>query len=147
VPANLPNQTQTDQSSAAIQRIRNRVLPAERRGKLDAATRLPRIRRLAKLMDEAFQIPGTQYRVGLDSLVGLIPGVGDLGTMLVSAYIVREGWLLGLPKRKLAQMGWNVFVDTTLGAVPALGDLFDWAFKSNSKNVKLIEDYLAKQKQ
>ena len=115
-----------------------RAFPAERRGQVHAADRLPRLKRLADLMDAAFRIPGTQRKIGLDSLIGLIPGVGDLATTTVSLYIIREAWLLGLPKRKLAKMTWNVAVDAVVGAVPLFGDLFDFAFKSNSKNVALI---------
>ncbi len=117
-------------------------LSTDRRGNVDFEKRLTRIKKLAQLMDQAFLIPGTGRRVGLDSLIGLIPGVGDLATTAASGYIVREAWLLGLPKRKMAQMIWNIAVDAVVGSVPLLGDLFDIAFKSNTRNVKLIEAHL-----
>ena len=117
------------------------AFPTHRRGNVSASDRMPRLKKLAKLMDGAFRIPGTQRRIGLDSLVGLIPGIGDVATTAVSAYIIRDAWLLGMPKRKLAKMAFNVAIDTLLGAVPVVGDIFDFAFKSNSKNVTLIEEH------
>lgn len=119
-----------------------RLFPQHRRGRVNVATRLPKVRQLARLMDEAVRIPGTRRRIGLDSLIGLIPGIGDLLTTGVSAYIIREAWLLGLPKRKLVGMTSNVVLDTVLGAIPLLGDVFDFAYKSNSRNVRIIEDHL-----
>lgn len=100
---------------------------------------LERLRQLAKLMDAAFEIPVIRRRIGLDSLIGLIPGVGDLATALVSGWIVREAMRMGVRKRVIVRMLGNIGLDAVLGAVPLVGDLFDVAYKSNSKNVKLIE--------
>ncbi|QEG24945.1 DUF4112 domain-containing protein [Mariniblastus fucicola] len=118
-----------------------RAFPKSRRGTVSPFERIPRIRTIAHWMDGAFRIPGTQRRIGLDSLVGLVPGIGDLATTAVSAFIIREAWLLGIPKRKLLKMSGNVAIDAIVGAVPLVGDLFDFAFKSNSKNVAIVEDH------
>lgn len=103
--------------------------------------RIDRLRRLANLMDEAFTVPGTNYRIGLDSLIGLIPGIGDLATAAVSAYIVKEARALGLPKRKIARMLANIGLDALIGAVPLAGDAFDAFFKANRKNVAIIDKH------
>jgi hypothetical protein len=97
-----------------------------------------RLRVLALLMDSAVEIPGTGWRIGLDPVIGLIPGIGDaLGTM-VSAYIVVEGARLGASKWTIARMIGNIAIDTLVGTVPVLGDLFDAGFKSNVMNVRLL---------
>lgn len=103
-----------------------------------AATSVRRLQRLADLLDSRFRVPGTGWRVGLDGIVGLIPGVGDTATGLLSSYIVLEAWRLGVRKRTLSKMIWNVGVDFLVGSVPLFGDLFDIAWKSNTKNIKLI---------
>jgi hypothetical protein len=104
--------------------------------------RVERLRQLAYLLDDRFRIPGTKYRIGLDGLVGLVPGVGDAVTTLISLYIVLEARRLGLPVSKLGRMGLNVGLDAVLGAVPLVGDLFDVAWKANRRNVALLLDHL-----
>lgn len=101
---------------------------------------IARLKRLAGWMDSAFEIPGTSYRIGLDSLIGLVPGIGDLITSVVSAEFVRQAIKMGARKRIIAQMVGNIGLDLLVGAVPLLGDIFDVAFKSNSKNAKLLEN-------
>jgi Domain of unknown function (DUF4112) len=103
---------------------------------------IERLRQLAHLLDDRFRIPGTSYRIGLDGLIGLVPGVGDAVTTLLSLYIVLEARRLGVPLTKLGRMGLNVGVDAVLGAVPLLGDLFDVAWKSNRRNLALLLDHL-----
>lgn len=93
---------------------------------------------LSTLMDGLFRIPGTGWRVGLDALVGLIPGVGDLATTAVSFYILAAGVRYRVPKVTLLRMAANVGVDYALGAIPVVGDLFDAAWKSNQMNVELL---------
>ena len=93
---------------------------------------------LSRLMDGLFRIPGTGWRVGLDALVGLIPGVGDFATTAVSFYILAAGVRYRVPKATLLRMAANVGVDYLLGAVPVVGDLFDAAWKSNQMNVELL---------
>jgi Domain of unknown function (DUF4112) len=103
---------------------------------------LERLRQLAHLLDDRFRIPGTTYRIGLDGLIGLVPGVGDAVTTLLALYIVLEARRLGVPLTKLGRMGLNVGVDAVLGAVPVLGDLFDVAWKANRRNLALLLDHL-----
>jgi hypothetical protein len=93
---------------------------------------------LATLLDDLFQIPGTRMRIGLDALIGLIPGLGDLITGMMSFLIVFAAWQRGLPKVTLARMMVNIGIDTLLGSVPVVGDVFDAAFKSNRMNFRLL---------
>ena len=105
--------------------------------------RVQRVRQLAKLLDEAILIPGTNNRIGLDPIIGLIPGGGDTVTMLMSAYIVVEAALLGIPATTLLQMVGNIVVDAVVGTVPVVGDLFDVVSKANMRNLKLLDAHLA----
>lgn len=100
---------------------------------------LERIRRLAWLLDNSIPIPGTRMRVGLDPILGLIPGVGDAAGMLLSGYIVVEAARLGASRATLLRMGWNVLVESVIGVVPLAGDLFDAGWKANARNVALLE--------
>lgn len=100
-----------------------------------------RLRRLAWLMDSSIPLPGG-YRIGLDGLVGLIPGIGDAAGALVSSYIVVEAGRLGAPKSLLVRMGFNVLLETLIGTVPLLGDLFDFVYKANLRNVRLLEQHV-----
>ena len=99
-----------------------------------------RLKWIAEWMDSAFRIPGTNRRIGLDSLIGFIPGVGDAITGLVSAEFVRQAIVHGARKRTIFKMAVNILIDTLVGSVPFLGDIFDFAFKANSKNVRLFEE-------
>jgi hypothetical protein len=102
-----------------------------------------RVRVLAKLLDNSIAIPGTDWKIGLDPIIGLIPGIGDLIGAVLSGYIVLEAARAKVPTYTLARMLVNVGIDTLLGAVPAVGDVFDAAWKSNTKNVALLERHLA----
>jgi Domain of unknown function (DUF4112) len=106
------------------------------------ADALARITLLAKLMDNAFVIPGLNRRVGLDSVIGLVPGVGDAISAALASYIIWEARQLGLPRWKIARMIGNVAVDTALGAIPLAGDVFDIFFKANERNMRIIHDHL-----
>lgn len=108
----------------------------------DPASVRRRIEAMEALLEGMFVIPGTTRRVGLDSLVGLIPVVGDLATAAMGAWIVWEGRNLGMSKWQLTRMAANVGFDTALGAVPFLGDAFDFFFKSNTRNLKIIRRHL-----
>lgn len=101
-----------------------------------------RAQKVAYWLDERFRVPGTNWRIGFDGLMGLLPGIGDGAAMLIALYIILEAHRLGVPKRKLARMGVNLGLDTTLGAIPILGNIFDFAFKANSKNLKLMIEHL-----
>jgi hypothetical protein len=101
-------------------------------------TELGRLRRLAHVLDEVLPLPGG-YRIGAESLLGLIPGVGDSLGAMVAAYIVFMGARLGVSTATLLRMIGNVALDLFIGAVPLLGDLFDFTWKANMRNVALIE--------
>jgi hypothetical protein len=104
---------------------------------------IARLRSLTHLLDNALPIPGTKHRIGIDPIIGLLPGGGDIAMSLVSVYIVVEAARLGLPRASLARMMWNLILDALLGAVPMAGDFVDLAWKANSKNLALIEAHLA----
>jgi hypothetical protein len=108
----------------------------------DEEASLRRVARVAYWLDDRFRIPGTNRRVGLDGLIGLVPGVGDVGTTLIAAYILLEAARLGVPKAVLARMLANVGVDFAIGLVPLVGDLADLAWKANRRNAHLLRDHL-----
>lgn len=97
--------------------------------------------RLAKLMDAQFSIPGTGMRFGLDGLLGLIPGVGDLSTMAVSGYMISIMAKNGASGALIARMVVNVIIDAIVGAIPFVGDIFDFGWKANTKNVRLMQEH------
>ena len=99
------------------------------------------LERLAKLMDSQFVIPGTNIRFGLDSLIGLVPGAGDLATFFVSGMMVSVMAKNGASGFVLARMVLNIGVDALVGAIPVLGDIFDVAFKANQKNLRLMREH------
>jgi hypothetical protein len=102
--------------------------------------RLQRLRSLAWLMDNSIPLPGG-FRIGLDAIIGLVPVVGDVTGALVAAFILNEARLLGAPRSVLLRMSANVLIETVLGTVPLLGDLFDAGFKANMRNIALLERY------
>jgi hypothetical protein len=101
-----------------------------------------RLRQLAGLLDAAVGIPGTKVRFGLDSVLGLVPGVGDLVGGVLSVFIVISAARLGASPALVARMLGNIAVDTAIGTVPLLGDLFDVGWKANLRNVALIEEHV-----
>lgn len=103
-----------------------------------------RVEALELLLERSFVIPGTKIPVGLDSLLGLLPVIGDLVTAAMGAYMVWEARNLGMSKWQLIRMAANVGVDTAIGAVPVLGDAFDLVWRSNSKNLRIIRKHLDK---
>lgn len=107
------------------------------------SSRMQRMRRFVDLMENAVRIPGTRYRVGLDALLGLIPGVGDFVTATAAFVLLWEARRLGMPFRQRAKMVGYVFFDLMIGIIPFAGDLFDAAYKSNSKILKMLEDHIA----
>ena len=108
----------------------------------DERSRLERLRRLGYLLDDSILVPGTGYRIGLEALIGLVPGLGDLVGGGFSAWIVLQAARLGAPPSLLARMGWNLLVDITVGAIPLLGDLFDAGYKANMRNIALLERHV-----
>jgi len=107
------------------------------------AERLARLDALASLLDTAFVLPGTNIRFGFDAMIGLVPGIGDAITTLISLYIVREARELGAPRHLIARMLANVALDGIVGAVPFLGDAFDVMWRANRRNVALLRKHFA----
>ncbi len=103
--------------------------------------RLDKLDKLANAMDANWKLPFTDIRVGWDSLIGLIPGVGDTLTSLISAHIIREAHQMGVPGWVKWRMGWNILVDWLIGLVPLVGDIFDVGWKANKRNVELIKKH------
>jgi hypothetical protein len=106
--------------------------------------RLERLRWLGELLDNSIPVPGTNFRFGLDTIIGLVPGVGDLVGGALSAYIILEAARLGVPRALLVRMGYNVLVDVAVGTVPVLGDLFDAGYKANLRNLALVRSHVEK---
>jgi hypothetical protein len=104
--------------------------------------KLAHLRQISDLWDRAFGIPGTQWRVGIESLIGLLPFGGDFIGLLLSSYIVFQAIKFKLPRTLLLQMIFNIVLDAAAGSVPILGDLFDTTWKANTKNVNLLEAHL-----
>lgn len=102
---------------------------------------LKEISYLAKLMDAQFRIPGTDIRFGLDGIIGLIPGAGDLSTFAVSGYMLLLMARNGASGYVLARMVVNILVDVIVGAIPLIGDLFDIVFKANMRNLRLMQEH------
>ena len=103
-----------------------------------------RVEALEKLLERAFHIPGTKIPFGLDSIIGLVPVLGDLLTAAMGAYMVLEARNLGMSKRQLIRMTANVGIDTAIGAIPIVGDAFDLVWRSNTKNLRIIKKHLDK---
>jgi hypothetical protein len=101
--------------------------------------RLEVLRRISRLLDSALPVPGTTFRFGLDPILGLIPGLGDLVSPLFTIGIIWQARDLGVPRVVQARMIFNVIIDTALGLIPLAGDLFDFAWKSNNMNLALLE--------
>ena len=122
---------------------RLRAMTAELPIGTDPASVRKRIEAMEQVLEGMFHVPGVG-RVGLDSIVGLVPVVGDLVTAAMGAWIVWEAKNLGLPKWKIWRMAGNVVFDTAVGAIPLAGDLFDFLFKSNTRNVRILKAHLDK---
>ena len=119
-------------------RIRNK----RRQRPRDDEEALRRLERLATVLDSAIVIPGTNLRFGIDAMLGLFPGGGDVVGAALSGYIVYESWRLGVPASGLTRMIGNVLADTLLGAVPIAGDLFDAAWKANLRNIDILRTHV-----
>jgi hypothetical protein len=119
--------------------------PAARSGTVVGRSRAERFRDaerrigfVSRLMDDLVPIPGTSHRIGLDPVLGLVPGAGDLVAAIAGGWIIVEATRFGIPGVVLLRMAWNTAVDLVVGAVPVLGDLFDVAFRSNRRNLELF---------
>ena len=110
----------------------------------DPASVRQRLEAMELLLERAFVVPGTNYRVGLDAVVGLVPVLGDLVTTAMGAWLVWEARNLGMSKFHLLRMGGNVALDTVIGMVPLVGDAFDFVFRSNTRNIRILKRWLDK---
>ncbi len=108
----------------------------------DPASVRARVETMEALLERMFVVPGINRPIGLDSIVGLIPVVGDVATAAMGAYVIWEARNLGVPKWKLARMAANVGIDTALGAIPFVGDVFDFVWRSNTRNLKILRRHL-----
>jgi len=111
--------------------------------KLEQLNKLRRIRKIAKLLDTAIGIPGTKFRIGLDPILGLLPGGGDLIGGAISAYMIYLAASFGLEKSQVSKMVKNIALETFIGFVPIFGDIFDLYFKANLRNLDILEQHLA----
>jgi hypothetical protein len=105
---------------------------------------MERLASLARLLDHAFRIPGTQVRFGLDAVLGLLPGVGDVLSNLIAAYLVIEARRLGLPRWDMARMIGNIVIDAGLASIPVAGDIFDIFWRANDRNMSILRAHLAR---
>ena len=108
------------------------------------AERIARLEALANLLDTAILIPGTNVRFGIDALIGLVPGIGDVVTTLMSLYLVKEARALGAPRHLILRMLGNVALDGLVGVVPLAGDVFDVMWRANRRNMKLLRGWIEK---
>lgn len=108
----------------------------------DPASVRQRIEMMERILEGVMMVPGTRFRFGLDALLGVIPVVGDLISAAMGAWIVWEARNLGMSRWQLIRMSANVGVDTAIGAIPLVGDVFDFAFRSNSRNLRIIRKHL-----
>lgn len=106
------------------------------------SNKVNRLRSLSHLLDNAIPIPGTGYRIGLDPILGLLPGGGDTITGALGAYIIIEAARMGLPRKVIGEMVGNIIFDSVVGIVPVLGDFFDVTWKANVRNIALLEQHL-----
>lgn len=112
--------------------------------KNDPAAIMQRLEMLEFLLERSFTLPGFNRAVGLDAIIGLVPVIGDFIAAAIGSYLVWEARNLGLPKWKLARMMAHIGIDTALGAIPFIGDAFDMVYRSNSRNLKIVKDHMAK---
>ena len=99
------------------------------------------LRTVVRMLDDLVPIPGTRFRFGLDPLIGLVPGAGDVAGALLSGYALLVAARLGAPPAVLVRMVGNIAIDTVVGAIPVVGDAFDFGWKSNRRNLALLERY------
>ena len=105
---------------------------------------LAELDRLAEWLDDRFRVPGTDWRFGLDGLLGIVPGIGDGATAAVGGYVIARAAALGVPLHILVRMGLTLGIDLVIGTIPLVGDLFDLGFKANRRNVAHARRYFAR---
>lgn len=117
----------------------------ERYSNSEIEAAVARVEAVAHFMDDLFVIPGTNVRVGLDAMIGIVPVIGDLVSQAISSYIIWEARRLGVSRFTMSRMIANSAIDTVVGIVPFVGDAFDVAFRANRKNLALLKGHLEKQ--
>lgn len=127
--------------SSSVKEVDWEVLPPEEKRKRQGLE--PLFKWLALIMDEFIRVPGTKFKFGLDPLIGLLPGLGDTGSALVSAFALIQAARVGVPKILLARMSLNILINELVGIVPVVGDAFSFWFKSNARNYHIIKDHTA----
>lgn len=142
-----PEQSKTGVSLKGLRAMGFTFDPLPRRLSTTNLDRLRRVERLTETLDTAYEVPGTKFRVGLDSLIGLLPVAGDSASALISCFIVLEARKMGLSRVALAKMLANIGVDAVVGCVPLVGDLFDVAYKANLRNLRIIKAELERMDQ
>ena len=101
-----------------------------------------RLRRIAKLMDSQIRVPVLGLRIGADAVLGLVPGVGDAITGLIGAYLIYEAQRLGIPRSAVLRMIANIAFDTAIGAIPVAGDIWDFFFRANDRNMQILARHI-----
>lgn len=101
-----------------------------------------RLRRIAKLMDSQIRVPVLGFRFGADAILGLVPGIGDAITGLIGAYLIYEAQQLGIPRSALVRMIANIAFDTAIGAIPVAGDIWDFFFRANDRNMQILARHI-----
>ena len=132
-------QSKIEDRESKILEVDWEVLPPEEKAKRKGLE--PLFKWLAYIMDEVIRVPGTQFRFGLDPLLGLIPGIGDTSSAMVSAVALIQAVRLGVPKILLGRMAMNILVNEVIGVIPVAGDAFSFWFKSNARNYDIIKHH------
>lgn len=101
----------------------------------------PAVEKLVELMEERFRVPGTEFRFGLDALIGIVPGIGDFLGMLIGLAVLFEALRLRVPWMVLGRMALNLWIDGLIGSIPVLGDAWDFWFKANRRNLRLLQQH------
>ncbi|HYY16621.1 MAG TPA: DUF4112 domain-containing protein [Gammaproteobacteria bacterium] len=117
--------------------------PFEKQPAPPSRSQVHELERLGQVLDSAFAIPGTPFRIGLDGILGFTPGVGDTMGAVLSTYIIFKAARLGVPRRVIVRMVGNVALDTVVGVIPMVGDIFDIAWKANVRNLALLRTHFA----
>ena len=137
----MPLDLEPDGRRPPLQEVEWEVLPPEEKRKRPQLE--PLFRWLALIMDELLRLPGTKFRFGLDPILGLLPGVGDTASAIISAMALLQAARCGLPKIVLARMSLNILINELVGIIPGVGDAFSFWFKSNARNYRILQEHTA----